>query len=103
MRSPSRDPQKRSIKEEEVIKEHQNLQVNAPVSTTYIPFHSLFTPNGFQQVSSGRGGLGNISRSRVRDAGATGKNSIDEKHEDGIKKDEQYVSYICFTIPALAH
>lgn len=42
MRSPSRDPQKRSIKEDEIIKEHQNLQVNAPVSTTST-FYSLLS------------------------------------------------------------
>jgi hypothetical protein len=34
MRSPSRDPQKRSIKEEEVIEEHKKSQVGAPVRTT---------------------------------------------------------------------
>lgn len=34
MSSPSQDPQKRSIKEKEAIKEHQNSQLGAPVRTT---------------------------------------------------------------------
>ena len=49
MRSPSRDPQKRSIKEEEVIKEHQNLKVNAPVSTTSTFYSLLSHPTVFNR------------------------------------------------------
>lgn len=43
MRSPSRDPQKRSIKEEEVIKEHQNSQLSAPVRTTFTSLSILLS------------------------------------------------------------
>lgn len=39
MRSPSRDPQKPSIKEQEVIKDYQNSQVGAPVR--YHSLHSI--------------------------------------------------------------
>jgi hypothetical protein len=44
MSSPSRDPQKRSIKEKEIIKEYQNSQVGAPVRTISA-FQSILPPH----------------------------------------------------------
>ena len=108
MRSPSRDNQKPTIIEENVINEYKKSQEGAPVRTTSA-FHSILPPHikHFHQVSSGRGGLGNISRSRTRDSAtipivhSTGKGgvgslvagngSIAEKHEDGIKDEKWYV------------
>lgn len=99
MRSPSRDihceTQNRSTEEKDVIKGYINSQVDAPVRiTSAILPHSY--PNIFIQVSSGRGGLGNFTRSRTDSttrgkAGvenfAAGNGSTAERHEN----EEQYV------------